>query len=59
VPADRLDAVARLAAAPPRSLTGLIDPAEIESLSARAAAVLRRPVFPAIRSARAYPWPLV
>jgi uncharacterized repeat protein (TIGR03843 family) len=59
LPAERLGAVARLAAAPPAELTGLLEPDEIEALSARAAAVLRRPVFPAIRSARAYPWPLV
>lgn len=59
VPADRLDAVARLAADPPAGLAGLLEPAEIAALSARAAAVVRRPVFPSIRSARAYPWPLV
>ncbi|HEX3621659.1 MAG TPA: SCO1664 family protein [Acidimicrobiales bacterium] len=59
LPASRLDAVARLAAAPPADLTQLLEPAEIEAMCARAAAVLRRPVFPAIRSARAYPWPLV
>ncbi len=59
LPADRLDAVARLAAAPPAELAGLLEPDEVEALAARAAAVLRRPVFPVIRSARAYPWPLV
>ena len=59
LPPDRLDDVARLAAAPPPGLERLLDPIEIAALAARAAAVLRRPVFPAIRSARAYPWPLV
>jgi uncharacterized repeat protein (TIGR03843 family) len=59
LPAARLDAVARLAAAPPPELDGLLEPAEVGALADRAAAVLRRPVFPAIRSARAYPWPLV
>jgi uncharacterized repeat protein (TIGR03843 family) len=59
VPAHRLDAVARLAAAPPPGLSGLIEPAEIDALVTRAAAVVRRPVFPVARSSRAYPWPLV
>jgi uncharacterized repeat protein (TIGR03843 family) len=59
VPDDRLEAVARLAASPPSSLAGLVHDAEIEALAARAAAVVRRPVFPPIRSPRAYPWPLV
>ena len=59
VPSHRLDAIARLAAAPPQELSELLDPAEMDALAARAAAVVRRPVFPVVRSARAYPWPLV
>lgn len=59
MPADRVADVARLGAAPPAALTGLINPAEIAALTQRAAAVARRPVFPEISSARAYPWPLV
>jgi uncharacterized repeat protein (TIGR03843 family) len=59
VPADRLDAVARLASAPPQGLAGLLEPDEVDALAARAAAVVRRPVFPVVRSTRAYPWPLV
>ncbi len=59
VPDDLLDALARLAASPPSSLAGLLDEAEVEALAARAAAVVRRRVFPAVRSPRAYPWPLV
>jgi len=59
VPEGRLADVARLAAAWPTALATLLEPAELEALSARATAVLQRPVFPAIRSARAYPWPLV
>ena len=59
MPPERLDDVARLAAAPPPELAPLLEPAEVEALAARARSVLRRPVFPAIRSARAYPWPLV
>ena len=59
VPPERLDAVAGLAAAPPPELNALLDPPEVDALATRAAAVVRRPVFPVVRSARAYPWPLV
>ncbi|HEX2274662.1 MAG TPA: SCO1664 family protein [Acidimicrobiales bacterium] len=59
VPAARVDALARLASAPPAELTGLVDDDEIEALAARAAAIVRHPFFPHVRSARAYPWPLV
>ena len=59
VPSERLDDVARLAAEPPAELASLLHPDEIDALATRANAVLRHPVFPAIRSARAYPWPLV
>ena len=59
LPPERLDAVARLAAAPPSELAVLLEPTELDALVARAAAVLRRPVFPLVSSGRAYPWPLV
>jgi len=59
VPAERLLDVARLVAAPPLELAVLLDPDETDALGARAAAVLRRPVFPMVSSGRAYPWPLV
>ena len=59
VPEELLEALTALAASPLTSLAGLIDDDEIEALAARAAAVLRRPVFPPVRSPRAYPWPLV
>lgn len=59
LPPDRLDAVARLADAPPPELAALLEPEEIEALVARASTVLRRRTFPAVTSARAYPWPLV
>ena len=59
VPEDHLEALARLAASPPSTLSGLVHDAEVEAVAARAAAVVRRPVFPPVRSARAYPWPLV
>lgn len=59
VPPGRLDDVARLAASPPSELAALLEPAELEALGARAAAILRRPIFPVVSSGRAYPWPLV
>ncbi|MGI9023113.1 MAG: SCO1664 family protein [Acidimicrobiales bacterium] len=59
VPVERLEAVARLAVSPPAGLAGLIDDEEVEALAGRATALVRRPVFPEPRSARAYPWPLV
>ena len=59
MPPERLDDVARLAASPPPELAVLLEPAELEALVARAAALLRRPVFPVVSSGRAYPWPLV
>jgi len=59
VPADRLDDIARLVASSPPALAGLLAPDELDALSARAAAVIRRPIFPVARSARAFPWPLV
>jgi len=59
MPPERLDDVARLAQAPPPDLLALLEPDEIDAVRARAAAVLRRPVFPAVTSGRAYPWPLV
>ena len=59
LPPARVDDVARLAAEPPPGLTGLLHDDEIEALAARAAHIARHPVFPRIRSSRAYPWPLV
>ena len=59
LPPERLDDVARLAAAPPPELASLLEPDEVDALVARAAAILRRPVFPVVSSGRAYPWPLV
>ena len=59
VPEERLDDVARLAVAPPPELARLLAPEEIDALTSRAAAIVRRPVFPRVTSARAYPWPLV
>ena len=59
IPAERLADIARLALDPPARLAELVTPAEVDALTARARAVLKKPVFPAARSARAFPWPLV
>lgn len=61
VPEELLDGVRRLArcTAPPAGLVPLLAPVELEALTARAAAVLKRPVFPPIDSSYAFPWPLV
>jgi len=59
LPPERFDDVARLAASPPPELASLLEPDEVDALVARAAAILRRPVFPVVSSGRAYPWPLV
>ncbi|MDQ6783088.1 MAG: SCO1664 family protein [Actinomycetota bacterium] len=59
VPAERMEAIARLATDPPAALAGLIDEEEVDALTTRAAALVRRPLFPEPRSGRAYPWPLV
>jgi uncharacterized repeat protein (TIGR03843 family) len=59
VPEHLLADVARLAVSTPVELHGLIDGEEIEALAARAAAIVKHPVFPPARSARPYPWPLV
>jgi uncharacterized repeat protein (TIGR03843 family) len=58
-PPERLDDVTRLLQSPPPTLAALLEPPEIDALRARAAILLRRPVFPAVSSGRAYPWPLV
>jgi uncharacterized repeat protein (TIGR03843 family) len=59
IPGDRIEDVARLALDPPGRLRELIGADEVEALVARAAAVLKNPVFPPARSARAFPWPLI
>ena len=56
---ELMEDVARLALDPPTTLDELLTEAEREALAARAAALVRRPVFPPVRSARAFPWPLV
>ena len=60
VPDELMNAVARFAIAPPvAAFAGLLDDDELEALIARAAALVRRPVFPQNRSGYAYPWPVV
>ena len=59
IPPERMEDVARLALSPPAALDELVSDVERQALAARAAALVRHPVFPAARSARALPWPLV
>ena len=59
IPESLVSDLARFAVSPPTEVHGLIDGEEIEALAARAAAIVKRPVFPSARSARPYPWPLV
>jgi uncharacterized repeat protein (TIGR03843 family) len=59
IPPERLEDVARLAVAPPARLVELIAPDEVDALVDRARALLKKPVFPPVRSARAFPWPLL
>lgn len=59
VPEHLLVDASRLALSPPETLAGLVSDDGIDAMVARAAALVRRPVFPVVRSERAYPWPLV
>ena len=59
VPPELMEDVARLALAPPDGLEELLTEAERDALVARAAALVRKPVYPPARSARAFPWPLI
>ena len=59
LPPERRDALARLAVAPPAGLGALLEPEELDALVTRTSTLLRRRTFPAVTSARAYPWPLV
>ena len=57
---DLLADVARLVASGPSdALTRWLEPDELDALVARAERLLRRGRFPAPRSDRPYPWPLV
>ena len=59
IPVDLMEDVARLALDPPPELADVVAAVEVEALVARAAALVKKPVFPAARSARSFPWPLV
>jgi uncharacterized repeat protein (TIGR03843 family) len=59
VPEHLVADLARFAVALPKGLDELLDGEECEALAARAAAIVRKPVFPAARTSRPYPWPLV
>jgi uncharacterized repeat protein (TIGR03843 family) len=59
IPPELVEDIARLALSLPPALDDLLSEAEREALVARAAALVRKPVFPPMRSARAFPWPLI
>lgn len=61
LPEECMEGIRRLALCPepPEPLVPLLSGVELEALTVRAAAVVRHPVFPLARSARAFPWPLV
>jgi uncharacterized repeat protein (TIGR03843 family) len=59
IPDPLVSDLARFAVSLPEELGGLLDDDEREALAGRAAAIVKRPVFPSARSARPYPWPLV
>jgi uncharacterized repeat protein (TIGR03843 family) len=59
LPENLVPDLARLAVALPDELDELLDSDERDALAARAAALVKRPVFPPARSNRPYPWPLV
>jgi uncharacterized repeat protein (TIGR03843 family) len=59
IPNWLIEDLRRLAACPPESLSGLLDPAERDAVVKRAARLVRMAVFPDPGSGRPYPWPLV
>jgi uncharacterized repeat protein (TIGR03843 family) len=60
VPAEIVAVCERLVAEPPAPLVELLDPDEVAAVQRRAAAMVRRPVFPNPRDDyRSYPWPMV
>jgi len=59
IPEPLVADLARFSVSVPERLTGLLDGEEIDALAGRAAAIVKRPVYPSARSARPYPWPLV
>jgi uncharacterized repeat protein (TIGR03843 family) len=59
IPDRLIDDLRRLAACPPESLSGLLDPAERDAVVKRAGRLIRMAAFPDPGSGRPYPWPLV
>ena len=59
VPEELLPALAALAEEVPAALTAVLDDEEVEMLGRRAAAIVRRPVFPEAGARMHYPWPLI
>ena len=59
LPPDAIDDARRMAVAPPEELSELLTAEEVDAMVDRVIDLVRYPVFPALRSGRAYPWPLV
>jgi uncharacterized repeat protein (TIGR03843 family) len=61
VPPELMEAITRMAllTAAPAPLASFLSGEEAEALVARAAYLVRHPVFPPARSARSFPWPLI
>jgi len=59
VPDELRPGIERIAAEVPDGVAELLDEAEVDALSRRAAALVAHPVFPSDPTGRRYPWPLV
>ena len=59
IPEPLVADVSRFAISPPPDIDRLLDEVECDALLKRATDIVRKPVFPAPQSPRAYPWPLV
>ena len=58
-PPSAVEDLARLVVAPPAELELVLTPEEVDAMVLRVADLVRYPIFPALRSGRAYPWPLI
>ena len=59
IPEHLLPGLSALAVEVPAGLSGLLDEDERDMIARRAAALVRRPVFPEARAGMHYPWPLI
>jgi uncharacterized repeat protein (TIGR03843 family) len=56
---SKVEDLTRLVVSPPADLALVLTPEEVDALVLRVADLVRYPVFPSLRSGRAFPWPLV